>query len=66
MNFVKTIVVREKTRVPKLEGAFKKRKGTLFEHNNRTITFFPAGRTQATVIFKRDIEYDDQQPCCSK
>ena len=35
-------------------------------HSNYTITFLPAGRTQATVISKGDIGYEDQQPCCSK
>ena len=59
-------MVREKTRGSKLEGAFKKRKGTLLEHSKRTLTFFPVGRTQAPVIFKRDKEYDNQQPCCFK
>ena len=61
-----TIMVRERTRVSKIDGAFKKRNGTLIEHGIHTVTFLPAGRTQATVISKRDVGYDDQQPCCSK
>ena len=61
-----SIMVRERTRGSKLEGAFKTRKGTLIEHSIHTITFLPAGRTKATNISKRDVGYDDQQPCCSK
>ena len=61
-----SIMVRERTRGSKLEGAFKKRKGTLIEDSNHTITFLPAGRTQVTVISKRDVGYDDQQKSCSK
>ena len=61
-----TIMVHERTRGSKLEGVFKKRKGALIQHGNHTIKFLPAGRTQATVICKRDVGNDDQQPCCSK
>ena len=36
------------------------------EQSNHTITFLPAGRSQATIISKRDVGNWDQQPCCSK
>ena len=52
------ILVRERTRGSRLEGAFKKKKGT--EH---TVTFLPAGKGKATIMSKRDIGHD--QPCCS-
>ena len=61
-----TFMVRERKRRSKFEGAFKKRKETIIELGNHIITFLPAGRTQATVISKRNVGYDDQQPCCSK
>ena len=60
-------MVQERSRGSKLEGAFKKRKGVLLENINLTITFLPAGRTQKTIISKRDIEQTrEEQPCCSK
>ena len=60
-------MVRERSRGSKLEGAFKKRKGLLLENSNHTITFLPAGRTQSTIISKRDVgQTRDEQPCCSK
>ena len=62
-----TIMVRERSRGSKLEGAFKKRKGIWLENSNHTITFLPAGRTQSTIISKRDVgQTRDDQPCCSK
>ena len=62
-----TIMVRERSRGSKLEGAFKKRKGILLENNNHTITFLPAGRTQSTIISKRgEGQTRDEQPCVSK
>ena len=62
-----TIMIRERARGSKLEGAFKKRKGTLLEHSNHTITFQPAGRTASTIFSKRDLGHNpDDQPCCSK
>ena len=36
------------------------------EQSNHTITFLPAGRSQATIISKRYVGNWDQQPCCSK
>ena len=60
-------MIRERARESKLEGAFKKRKGTLLEHSIHTITFLPAGRTASTIISKRDLGHNpDDQPCCSK
>ena len=62
-----TMMVRERARGSNLEGAFKKRKGTLLEHSNHTITFLPAGRTASTLISKRDLGHNpDDQPCCTK
>ena len=62
-----TIMVRQKSRGSKLEGAFKKWKGILLENSNHTITFLPSGRTQSTIISKRDVgQTRDEQPCCSK
>ena len=45
-----TILVRERSRGTKLEGAFKKRKGVLLEQSKYTITFLPAGKKQPTII----------------
>ena len=56
--------MRERTRGSKLEGAFKKKKGTLLEETEHTVTFLPAGKGKATIMPKRDIGHD--QPCCSK
>ena len=50
-----TFMVRERSRGYKLEGVFKKRKEILLENSNHTITFLPAGRTQSTIISKRDV-----------
>ena len=67
-----TILVRERTRDTKLEGAFKKRKDVLLEQSNdpnHTFTFLPAGENQPTIISKRDIGNTDEttdKPCCSK
>ena len=62
-----TIMVRERSRGSKLERAFKKRKGVLLENSNHTITFLPVGRTQKTIIARRDIgQMKEEQPCCSK
>ena len=61
-----TILVRERSRGTKLEGAYQKRKGVLIEQSNHTIIFLRAGRSQSTIISKRDIGNMDQQPCCSK
>ena len=58
------ILVRERTRGSRLEGAFKKTKGTLLEETKHTVTFLPAGKGKATIMSKRDIGHD--QPCCSK
>ena len=40
----------------------------LLENSNHTITFLPAGRTQSTIILKRDIgqNANENKPCCSK
>ena len=63
------ILVRERTQGTKLEGAYKKRKGTLLEQSNHTITFLPAGSNKATVISKRDdvgnTNGEGSKPCCS-
>ena len=48
-----TILVREGTKAAKLEGAYTKKEGMLLEQSNQTITFLPAGRSQATIISKR-------------
>ena len=73
-----TIFVRERVRGTKLENVYKKRKGTLLDQSQHTITFLPAGKTQETIISKRDIakaniteqqqpiEIADEQPCSSK
>ena len=62
-----TIIVRERARGAKLEGAYKKRKGDLLEQSNHKIlTFLPAGGTQSTKISKRDVGRLGQQPCCSQ
>ena len=62
-----TIMIRERARGSKLEGAFKKRKGTLLENSNHTITFLPAGRTASRIISKRDLGHiPNDKPCCSK
>ena len=60
------ILVRERSGGTKLEGAYQKRKGVLMEQSNHIITFVAAGRSQSTIISKRDIGNVDQQPCCSK
>ena len=60
------ILFRERAKVTKLEGDFKKRKGVLMDESNRTITFLPPGRSQTTIISKREVGNWDQQPCCSK
>ena len=49
-----TILVRERTRGTKLEGAYKKRKGALLEQSHHTITFLHPGRNQTTVLSKRE------------
>ena len=73
-----TIFVRERVRGTKLENAYKKRKGTILDQSQHTITFLPAGKTQETIISKRDIaktnnvteqqqyETADEQPCSSE
>ena len=39
----------------------------MLENSNHTITFLPAGRTQLSIISKRDVgQTRDEQPCCSK
>ena len=50
-----TILVRERTRGTKLEGAYKKRKGTLLEQTNHTTTFHPAGSSKSTITSERDV-----------
>ena len=63
------ILVRERTRGTKLEGAFKKRRGPLLEHSTHTITFFPAGSNQPTIISKTvvgKINSKADKPCCSR
>ena len=64
-----TILVRERTRGTKLEGAYKKRKGTLLEQTNHTITFLSAGSNKSTIISKRDVGNtieENNKPCCSR
>ena len=62
-----TILVRERTRGSKLQGAFQKRKGIPFEQSDHTITFLPAGEDTPTIVSKRDVGYDiENQPCCSE
>ena len=64
-----TILVRERTRGTKLEGAYKKRRGTLLEQTNHTITFLPAGSSESTIISKRDVGKTfegNNKPCCSR
>ena len=59
--------MRGRSRGSKLEGTFKKRKGILLENSNHTITFLPAGRTQSTIISRRDVTQTRvEHPCCSK
>ena len=60
-------MVREGARGTKLEALYKMRKGVLLENSNHTITFLPAGRTQHTIISKRDIgqKASENKPCCS-
>ena len=66
------ILVRERTRGSKLEGAYKKKKGTLLEETEHTVTFLSAGKGKATIMSKRDIMlgtmigHDQFEPCCSK
>ena len=40
----------------------------LLENRNLTITFLPAGRTQSTILSKKDIGWNaaDNKPCSSK
>ena len=59
-------MVRERTRGTKLERAYKKKKGVLLEQSNHTINFLPAGRNQPTIISKRDVANNTNQPCCSR
>ena len=60
-------MVREQSRGSKPEGAIKNSKGVLLENSNQTITFPPVGRTQKTIISKRDFaQMREDQPCCSK
>ena len=61
-----TILVRERARGSKLESAYKKRKGKLLEQSEHTITFLPAASNQKTVISKRDLANQNDQPCSSK
>ena len=51
-----------------LEGAYKKRKGTLLSQSEHSITFLPAGKTKATILSNRDEGryHADDQPCSSK
>ena len=61
-------MVRERARGTKLEGLYEKRKGVLLENSNHTKTFLQAGRTQATIISKRDIGQNatENKSCCSE
>ena len=52
---VSTILVQERSRATKLEGAFKKRRGVLLEQSNHTVTFVLAGKKQTTITSERDI-----------
>ena len=63
-----TILVRERVRGSQLEGAYKKRKGTLLSQSEHSITFLPAGKTKATILSNRDEGryHADDQPCSSK
>ena len=73
-----TTFVRERVRGTKLENAYEMRKGTLLDQSQHTITFLPAGKTQETIISKKDIakaniteqqqqiEIAVEQPCSSK
>ena len=58
-----TILLRERVRGSKLEGAYKKREGKLLDQSEHTITFLPAGSNQKTVISKRDLGNPHEQPC---
>ena len=58
-----TILVRERTKGSKLEGAYKKRRGVLLEQSNHSITFLTAGPSRTTVISKRDV--GQQNTTCS-
>ena len=62
------IMVKESARETKLEGLYKKRKGVLLENSNHTITLLPAGRTQSTIISKRDNGQNgnENKLCCFK
>ena len=62
-----TILVRERTRGSKLQGAYQKRKRFLLEQSDHTITFLPAGKSTPTVLSKRDVDHENEnEPCCSK
>ena len=61
-----TILVRERVRGSKLESAYKKRKGKLLDQSEYTITFLAAGTNQKTIISKRELANQNDQPCSSK
>ena len=61
------ILVRERTRGSKLQGAFQKRNEVFLEQTDHKITFLPAGKTKPTILSKQDVGQDSaSQPCCSK
>ena len=60
------ILVRERVKGSKLESVYKKRKGKLPDQSEHTITFLTAGSNQKTVISKRDLANQNDQPCSSK
>ena len=53
-----------------MEGAYKKKKGSLLTQSEHTITFLPAPRKTPTILSKRDIGHSnyslEDQPCSSK
>ena len=63
-----TILIRERVRGSKFEGAYQKRKGTLLSQAEHTITILQAAKTRATILSERDVGRNntDDQPCSSR
>ena len=50
-----TIFVRERQRKGKLTGLFKKRRGKVTAETSHTVKFIPEGKTDETVLSKREV-----------
>ena len=61
-----TILVRERVRGTKLEGAFKKVCGKVIKQSNHTITIMPKGSKGTTTYSKRDVANNEEMPSSSK